>query len=274
MSHLSPDCNDGDVGSDVSEQEDVAPNGDAATEMKQWLDDPVRQPLMAATPHGAISAGTIRADTLRSWCIHSDRPPHVHRITWAALSEATRKEHIRWLMRIKSAPIEIARMPLPRAVIELVLQMAAEREWRWSTISSKLSTVKSALANAAIYTYRDAGVDITADKYFAATQQLAQKRARVEAIKPQRSRPLSYAEFEAVKRNAHHGLTALTWWLAARTGDVRRIAPENIHIDFEDIDTHNFVGVRALFTQGKGAHFWGPYSIHSTRCQGCGGADT
>jgi hypothetical protein len=263
MSHLSPDCDDGDIGSDISEQEDVAPNGDAATEMKQWLDDPVRQPLMAATPHGSTNAGTIRADTLRSWYIHSDRPPHVHRIAWSSLSEATRKEHIRWLMRIKSAPIEIARMPLPRAVVELVLQMAAEREWRWSTISSKLSTAKSALANAAIYTYRDAGVDIATDKYFAATQQLAQKRARVEATKPQRSRPLSYAEFEAVKRKAHHGLTALTWWLAARTGDVRRIAPENILIDFEDVDTHNFVGVRALFTQGKGAHFWGPYSIHS-----------
>jgi hypothetical protein len=57
-------------------------------------------------------------------------------------------------------------------------------------------------------------------------------------------------------------LLQLSWFLAARPCDVRRLEPRNIDVG-EEPDENNTVTIRALFKAGKGAHFWGPYTIHS-----------
>lgn len=57
-------------------------------------------------------------------------------------------------------------------------------------------------------------------------------------------------------------LAAVSWWSAARVGDVRRVGPENLQLDLKtDAAT---VHARILYTEGKGAHFWGPYTVHFT----------
>ena len=259
--HGTPECIDNEVGSDADEDVDIGgPVAPAAADLKSWMDEVEREPLFAQV--AAASPSSLRADVARHWFIYTNRPGHIHKISWCAVSQATRQEHVRWLRRLKECSPDLSQMPLARAAVEMVLRLAAEKQWRWSTIASKLSSVRSALRNLPLHTPLLHGIDVGADPYFAAAQQNAQKKARVESLHPLKSRPLSYEEYERVKRTSPV-LAALTWWLAARAGDVRRLDPKNITLELTQPDDRGFVHINCVFTRGKGAFFWGPYTIHS-----------
>jgi ubiquitin C-terminal hydrolase len=250
---LTPCCDNSECSSD-------ADNDDVHVDLPR-PPDPDLDPLLATV---ATSSGTqLRADECRSWHLFTGRPPHVHRATWAAVSEATRAEHLRWLRRVKEAPPDIAKMPLAKAVLELVLRMASVRKWSWPTISSKLSAARTSLKNLPLHSSSTAGIDIGADPAFQAAQALAQRKARVAALNPKNARPLTAHEFAALKRTAPHPLLCLCWFLAGRVGDVRRLDPARIEVRLDSRDRNDHVPVVATFTRGKGAFFWGPYAIHA-----------
>ena len=87
----------------------------------------------------------------------------------------------------------------------------------------------------------------------------------MQSLKPVRSRPLTVGEYHSLLAGltgAPRLLAAVSWWSAARVGDVRRVGPENLQLDLKtDAAT---VHARILYTEGKGAHFWGPYTVHFT----------
>eukprot|EP00760_Papus_ankaliazontas_P023405 PhM_4_TR2051/c0_g1_i3/m.9361 len=202
----------------------------------------------------------------RKWFVFNARPPHVPNIVWNQLSTATRNEHRRWLIRLKHAEPDLADLPLTLGAIQLVCRMSREKSWRWSTLSSKISAIKSALLNLPVYTNCREGIDFSGDVYFTAAQSYAQRQARVEATNPLRARPLTHNEFVTLTRElgrAARTLLVISWWFAARTGDVRRLKPSNLQLDPSLVDEHGFVPASALFTEGKGARFWGPYTIHT-----------
>eukprot|EP00760_Papus_ankaliazontas_P015965 PhM_4_TR16747/c1_g1_i1/m.79462 len=253
-----PECEDLDDGSDLEDEyagpEHVPP---AITEV---LTDMTRE-----SPAYASSA-TRRLAEARNWFVYNTRPPHVPSIVWSQLSDATRSEHRRWLVRLKHADPEIAQLPIAQGAIHLICRLTREKKWRWSTVASKLSAVKSSLANLPLYTNRRDGIDLTHDVFFSAAQGYAQRQARIEATRPLRSRPITHAEFLGLTRELGRlprTLLVTAWWFAARTGDIRRVKPSNLRIDLQLVDDHGFVPASALFTEGKGARFWGPYTIHT-----------
>ena len=75
-------CHHDDDESVISEEE--------ATQAHHYV-DPERATYLSP-PTTNLAAMTLRACT--RWFIHQHRPPHVHHIVWAALSEGTRRAHI------------------------------------------------------------------------------------------------------------------------------------------------------------------------------------
>lgn len=266
---LQPDCEcaDFEEGSDC-DNVDAEPLQEPSPEnMESYRDQLALQPLGEQVNNVGPSSLDLW-HVVKDWHIYNEQPPLVHNIAWTHVTEATRVEQRRWLLRLRhhGHTEELARMPFPRAVVEIVLRAAAEKSWKWSTISSKLSTVKSAVINVNLFSAcRRPGPDLGKDNYYAAVQSRAQRLARTHAIHPMRSTPLSHETYVRLISNLTHGPRALlvaNWWLAARTGDVRRLDPRNVEICFDD-QHDGYVPVKVLFTRGKGAHFWGPYSIHT-----------
>lgn len=223
------------------------------------------EPLHAAQSATHDSAGALGGDATR-WTVFLQRPPHVHSVTWDRVTPATRRAHIRALMRLKAMPEDLWRTPLATAAIEVVLRSAQQRRWRWSTISSALSTTAAALANLPLYTTTTTPIHLKTQPAYKEALATARSRARLSAVRPEGCHPMDEEHFRAVENSVRndHGAFALlhmAWALAARVGDARRLRPRNIEIDFSgDGET---VPCRALFVEGKGASWWGPFAIHA-----------
>ena len=133
---------DNDMGSDYGDEATDPSEVDA---LRNQLDDPARATLAAID---SAPAGTWRVLDAKRW--HPlgkalECPRHVHPLVWSGMSPKTRQSHLRWIHRIRHLPDEFNNTPLPKAVVAMVLREARKRHWAWSTISSSLSTVASAL---------------------------------------------------------------------------------------------------------------------------------
>ena len=208
----------------------------------------------------------FRGHYAKSWFIYGSQPPHIHNVVWNHLAPSTRQAHIRWLSRIKAAVDDpsIARAPIAQAAIECVTRLQTTKHWRWSTTASAYSTVASALAALPIYTNHPTGIDIRRDTVFRAAMSRAQKLARLNATNPLKSAPMSREQFDTlcrrVKTPAARVILILSWYMSARPGDVRRLQRREIHLGVPD---DKGTPIRARFTAGKGAAFWGPYTVHA-----------
>ena len=269
LPELAPDCghvDDCDEGSDYGDRQ---AEPDDLRRLRANLSDPARAtlPSMGTAPPSAWRV--LDAKRWHPIASAAACPPHVHPLAWATVSSQTRQAHLRWLNRMRALPDDLNGAPLPRAAVELVLREAQSRRWAWSTISSSLATVASALRDAQYYvpTYGGQVIDVRTDPYFRDAAAHATRKARVTSLRPQKSAPLAHADFRTIADRLRGSdawyLLQLTWYLAARIGDTRRLDPENVRVG-DAADEHGNVHIEALFTEGKGASFWGPYTIHST----------
>jgi len=222
-----------------------------------------RHPLRALpTNDPLLTTGAIA----QKWFIHKGKPMDVHAVVWKRLAESTRNAHRREIYHIKHMDPQTATLPFAKAVVQSVMKRADARNWAWSTTSATLSTVATALKSLPLYTTCTTGIDLRADPYYIDALRTAQRLARSTAIKPKKSEALAFEQFESVrqqlKRPGAVSLLNLAWFLAARVGDARQIAAENLTIhEAQAGDDAIGVRIQALFTKGKGASFWGPYTI-------------
>lgn len=201
----------------------------------------------------------------RRWFIYPDRPPHVHTLVWKQIAKSTRACHITWLQRIRGMPDDLLRTPFTTAIVELVLRFATQRKWAWSTIASAFSAVSSALRALKLYTAQSDGIDISQDPVFTAAFKRAQHLGRVTAGS-QLSVPLTPEQFRSLCNSVNDRpstwlLCQMAWFFAARVGDLRQCQREDITIRAANSKGDHEVAVRFRF--GKGAAFWGPYTIHA-----------
>lgn len=273
MPEMAPPCVDDD---DISDDDDDLPAAappargtatSAATGDASSLPVDHAADMCALGSAPVASASALTGKFAFSWFIHHTRPDHVHKATWARVSEETRRGHIRWLLRIRAMSPEAARMPFARACVEVVMRWASARagkSWKWSSVSSALSAVASAAFALPLYTNHEHGVNLRQDAYFAETMASAAKKARITATEPQKSAPMSHDKFKQLAAQiSHSGTRALlvfSWWLYARVGDARKLLPENITFgEVSELGTH----VSALFVEGKMASIWGPYTVQT-----------
>jgi hypothetical protein len=201
--------------------------------------------------------------------IFNERPAHVPLLAWRKLSDATRRLHIRWLRELQSILPPRCYAPVATAVIHHVTGLANSRRWRWSTISSTLSTIASALASLPLYS-RHVGpcIDLRNDPIFATAMARAAHLARVSRV--EHPTPImTWTEFErlrtACKGAAVRLLLEVAWFFAARVGDARKLLRRDVEVTLEAplSDRQQQAAITATFRLGKGAAFAGPYTVRA-----------
>ncbi|CUF29851.1 TATE DNA transposon, putative [Bodo saltans] len=236
--------------------------------------------LDCETSHGVASADFIRElapdaslgfstkDNLRGevcarWFIHHQKPAFVHTLAWKQLHPSTRAGHIRWLNRLKEMPRRYHTAPLGSAAVQLVLEEARDNHWTsWSTIASALSTIASALRHLPQYTSNTQAIDLSTDVSFASAAKRAQHLARVTKGHTQ-AEALTVEQYDAAlsacKQPAVRLFLILAWAFAGRAGDIRQIRGHDVSLKEPPIGSRQMLSV--TFRRGKGAAFWGPYTI-------------
>ncbi|MDP3759027.1 MAG: hypothetical protein Q8R01_00760, partial [Ramlibacter sp.] len=213
--------------------------------------------FLGSPPHNNAPRGNVG----RGWFLHNGRPASVHPIVWRQLAATTRATHIRWLQLLRGLPQDLGDAPLGAAIVEIVMRMGTARSWKWSTVSSALSSVASALASLPIYSNATAAIDVRSDPIFAAAAKRAQHLARVASRAPPNS-ALPLADFRAARDslNDPHArlLLQLMWCFASRPADTRQVRANDAHIVVID---EAVAEVTLTFRFGKGAAFWGPFSV-------------
>jgi hypothetical protein len=92
-------------------------------------------------------------------------------------------------------------------------------------------------------------------------------KARIGALQPQKSDPLTIAQYDELRTtvsgsNALYMLT-LEWTLAGRIGDIRMIKPGFVKFA-PHVEASKTRDMNVMFVEGKGASCWRPWSIHTT----------
>ena len=243
------------------EQEGVTPEQFSEAEIiqmtKEW--DNLNE-LKPTGPLPSSATSHLKGRIGEQWFVYNERSARIPLLVWRELAESTRKAHIRWLFRIKEIDADLKWAPLGRAVVEMVLRMAAKRKWVWSTVASALSALASALRNLPIYTNQPQPIDLKTDPIFVAASRRAQKMARSAAPPSSLSDPMTVQTFNKVWNGLPHRsklLLALCWHFASRVGDMRQVRARDITLPQVADDRL----VRITFRFGKGGAFWGPYTI-------------
>lgn len=256
--------------SDEGRDEDVAEN--AAPDMVE-----ARERMLATLelqPNDAqwtATATELNGNTGRHWHLWSGRPPRTHHLVWRQLSQSTRSQHLRWLKVIRGLPASLAKVSLDRALVDTILRMASVRKWRWSTVSSALSAAASALAQLSVYTQEAGDINVVTP-YYRQAMKRAQQRARTEVVVERDSPAMAREVYERlcgygghkdpaqVKASRARLLLQLCWHFAARVGDMRQVCPCDVEVQ-KGVTGRS--ATKITFRFGKGAAFWGPYTIHA-----------
>jgi len=262
------ECRFEDAGSDIDETE-LDDDPEEAADTRAWS-AAVEAERQCAGTIAAASVGDLRADFMTNKYIYNEKPSHVQWVVWNQYAPATRKAHIRWLNRIKAMPEDMHHGSLASALLDLLLRMSQEKEkaWAWSTIAGHLATIKAAFKGLPVYTNQKSGIDLEKDYMWRQAEMLANRQAKTKVAEPKDSEPLTYdrhLQMCAKDLATHIGawcMQQLNWCVKGRAGDTRRLYPENITIA-PAADETGQVPIFARFTEGKGARFWGPFTIHS-----------
>jgi hypothetical protein len=267
LGSVHPDCDPDrfelDASQDAAVSAPICPQSAVADDRdREALGEEERQTLGIRAPATNVD---LKGSVGLRWNVFPGKPDHVHTITWRKLAASTRVAHITWLYRIKGMPIDLHRLPLATAIVELVLRFAKDRSWAWSTIASNLSCAASALKSLHMYTDQPRGYNLRLDEYFADTMKHAQTLARKYISETQLTPPMSPEICERLCRSVRGVpstwlLAKLCWCFAARVGDMRQVRKADVH--FKPV-TADGAPISITFRHGKGAAFWGPYTIHS-----------
>ena len=259
--HCDPDRDELDVSAD---EHVLQPQADASTtEHREAIR--VGDEERACVDSPATSSTTLNGNCGREWTILPGRPPHVHVLTWRQLAASTRSAHAVWLWRIHGMPADLSRVPLGAAIVELTLRYARDRNWAWSTIASNLSCAASALRSLPLYTNATKAIDLRDDVAFSAATRRAQHLARVSTGHERLSAPIALEQFAdlagTISVPSTWLLAQMCWFFAARVGDMRQVRAEDVTLT--PTESRDDVRATVTFRFGKGAAFWGPYTIHA-----------
>ena len=210
----------------------------------------------------------LRGNVGATWHLFKGKPAFVHELVWRRLAATTRAQHQKWLHCIREMPADLQMRPLGSAIVELILRMGKARRWCWATVSSALGACASALAALTLYSSERNDIDIRKDTYFSAAVRHAQHLARVTSGTKALSVGMSFDQFKnltgskGIKSPKPRLLLMLAWHFAARVGDMRQVRPCDIVVKHEEI-RQGAIPVTVTFRFGKGAAWWGPYTIHA-----------
>lgn len=230
---------------------------------EKWREQESLEPLGNKTVRAPLNR--LTGGLGRNWkIITRGRPRKVHVLVWQALAEATRKKHVEWLLHISEMPADLHHEHFDRAVVELILRMAKERKWAWSTVSCIFSTVHTAVKNLNVYTNETVTYDLKESGYFLTAMRRAQRLARNAGPNTQLSTPMGQDTLVKLLKKSQdlkvRTLLAASWAFAARVGDMRQVEARDVLLPPNNKQT---TPTAITFRKGKGGAFWGAYTIHT-----------
>ena len=251
-----------DCGGDDDDEDTTGPGNNEHVE-EQWREQESLEPLGKIGRKVPVSM--ITGGIGRNWkLITKGKPRKVHTLVWQGLAESTRKKHVEWLRHITEMPVDLHEESLDRAIVEMVLRIAKERKWAWSTVSCILSTIQSALRSLDLYTTETINYDLRESEYFTAATRRAQKLARNAGPSSQLSTPMTYDTmirlFKSSVDMSVRALLIMSWAFAARVGDMRQVEAKNVKLPPNN-DRNSATAI--TFKKGKGGAFWGAFTIHT-----------
>jgi hypothetical protein len=214
----------------------------------------------------SLACTSLRGDAGSRWHIFPDKAPGMHNLVWSSYAPTTRAEHRRWIQRVRGMPSDLCTWPFGRAIVELVRRFGVQRKWVWSTMSSALATLATALKNLPIYTSEMKGINLKEDVYFADALKTAQRMAKTTVGSTDISAGMPEALYHhlissaGIKAPDARLLLMLSWHFAARVGDMRQARARDIVVC--DPRPDGRVPMKVTFRYGKVASLWGPYTIH------------
>lgn len=262
-----PDCDEDHLGSDEDDDDDML--------LPTSRFDDEKEPLFADLPEGYHSETLLRQAASWQWRPQSSenpdrKPAGVHRLTWRLYASATRKAHRKYLTLIHQAAQDPAwsAKPMGKAIVELIMALGKRNDWRWTTYACTFSTVATALKQLEMYTFAK-GIPIKEDLYFDMARERVKQNAAQTQLRPSKSAPLSEEDFHRLASDLSGNaearmLLVLTWHLAGRIGEVRRIQPDNFVFRDRVEEGTDAVPFSVTYTEGKGIRYCGIYTVHTT----------
>ena len=198
----------------------------------------------------------------RNWFIYAGRPPHVQSLAWSALSEDTRRLHVKWLHRLKAMPEELAATSPTFACAELIRRAAGA--WSAATAHRNAVALSGAIRDLGMYT-NQVGPGVRLGTEF---QNMVRGLDRLrKATPPNPPPPIRFEEMEAIlaatKNSTVKVLATLMWLAAARPSDILGLNVEDVLFD-QAHNNNQLVEVRITVRRGKGAKLGGTYTIPTT----------
>ena len=233
---FAPDCHldEDELGSDIDEGESYYDSGHP-----DIMSANAREQMQPASGYQGVSSTSVSYTVrrFREWKIVEKKPDRVPLLEWSALSPSTRKNHIKILHEIQQLPFRENNTALPDAIVNMVLERGCSRGWRWSTAATYLSSCASACRNLTFYTDANSGIDLSESLSFKTALSQACKLAKSSIGEPVKSRAFTLDDFNRLSNELKESdawyLLQLTWYIAGRIGDVRRLVPKCIYIDLE-----------------------------------------
>lgn len=223
------------------------------------------EPTLLLNSEGSPSGGTVTCP--RNWHIFSQKPPHVERATWNAITPDMRMNHIRCLKKLRAMPIECLNSNIANAVIRCVLQDAKARGWRPATVDRELSSMAGALRDLPIYSLEREGIHLKNYPEWNAAKKTIVRMMRESPSDP--AAPVTFVQVEEAKRSLQTScpraalFLGMMWALAARAGDIASLRKRDVTLETTSRPDGMF-GITIAQRYGKGARFRGTYGMRST----------
>jgi len=221
-------------------EEDVTLNFDGEPDSDAFISEEARAAFNAVVANPLNMWGRPQDPTLveapevcpRNWFLYSAKPPHIEPVVWNALRPDTRAHHLRWLNRIKCMPYRLLHTSLPCACIDLIMNTARARNWKWATTAKAFAGLAGALRDLPIYSTQKRGISIKEHPEWRAAFMTVQRYMK-ESV-PDAAPHLRQVEVEMAVKNlmSAHPRAALflnmMWAFAARACDISTLKCKDI----------------------------------------------
>ena len=218
-------------------------------------EDVLSKNILVPSNTATLDGDSLKVADIRSYLQSSE--VEYSKLFKAATAPSTRRNHNSMLKLLDAMPTTLDYLYLPTAILHFIQARASARQWKASTLVTKLATIQGALKLLPFYRTSAPAITLTSTIWriamrgasFAANAEIPDQAP----ILQQHHMDRMIASHNKGEPDPHAALVEIAWLVAGRIGDVAQLAPQDI-----SWDTENTIIVR--FRRGKTARR-GQYSI-------------
>lgn len=211
-----------------------------------------------ALPSASIAPAALRGEFLAQIVANSVRTPFLSTLGLAASTRAAHRRTLKWLSTLPAQNRELAQAPLTTFLVEVYAITAKARNWKASTLVTKMASTQGALALLPLYSGYMPQVHLKLCPLWTQAVKGAGRRAREEVAKQAKVATWQMVR-EAIwkEKNLKVRMAMLfAWMTCARVGCILQLRSENV--------TQTPQGMSVQFRRGKSVLARGmAYTVHT-----------